>query len=198
MQRTGSSLTALRARILERSPTVFVVAVCLGMLFNTTASAVNTLLSLPLFFDTVFTMVVAALCGPVAGVVTGLGSNVLFDVCIGGPGTSWPFGVINAANGLIVGMSVQKRMFRYGSHVVIVAMIAAVSSALFGAVVAHFFFGGTTGFPVDSITHGLLLTGKPVFWAAFLARIPVNAVDKAIAVLAAFLAYRIVFVHGSN
>jgi energy-coupling factor transport system substrate-specific component len=92
-----------------------------------------------------------------------------------------------------MGLLARHGLFRTGAHVVVAVLLVTVANALLGAAVALAVFGGASGIEVDYISMGLLLTGKPMFWAAFLARIPANLVDKALAVLAAFFAYRAAF-----
>jgi energy-coupling factor transport system substrate-specific component len=193
MQRRASSLVTLRARILERSSLVVAVAVLGGVLVNGFLNLANTALSLPLFLDAIGTAVVAVLFGPVAGAVTGIGSNLFQEVLYGFPGAHWQFGIVNAATGIIMGLLARHGLFRTGAHVVVAVLLVTVASAILGAAVALAVFGGASGIEVDYISMGLLLTGKPMFWAAFLARIPANLVDKALAVLAAFFAYRAAF-----
>lgn len=66
-----------------------------------------------------------------------------------------------------------------------------LANALIGAVVAALFFTGDTGHAVDYVASALYSLGQSVFSAAFLARLPVNVADKAIAVLVAYVAYRL-------
>ncbi len=53
-----------------------------------------------------------------------------------------------------------------------------------------FLFGGTTQSQIDFIVPGLVALGRSVFSAAFQARVLANTVDKSVAVLLEFLAYR--------
>jgi len=198
MQRSSHSVVTLRARILERSIFTVVTAILLGILGNGVFSWINTALSIPLFLDTIFTVTVAALFGPVAGVVTGFMSNIFQEFVFGWDGTNWQFGFVNAASGLIVGLLSRGGLFRTGAHAVIAVVLLTVANALLGAIVAIVVFGGATGIDVDYISMGLMLTGWDVFWAAFLARIPVNLADKGIAVVIGFAIYRAAFVRADD
>jgi energy-coupling factor transport system substrate-specific component len=193
MQRRHSPVITLRARILERSPLVLVAAVAGAILLNGLFNLINTTLSLPLFLDTIATVVVAVLFGPGAAAVTGIGTNLFQEVLYWFPGANWQFGVVNAATGVIMGFLARYGMFRTALHVVVAVLLLTVVNALLGSALAIAVFGGATGIEVDYISMGLVLTGKPMLWAAFLARIPANLVDKAIAVLIAFFVYRATF-----
>ena len=198
MQRTDPSLVTLRALVLERSTFVVVAAVFLGILLNGLTSWVNTILSIPLFLDTIFTLAVGAVLGPLPGALTGFGTNLFHEVIFGFPGTSWPFGIVNAASGVIVGLLAAAGKFHTGIHLVFAVLLLTIANAFLGALVAVLAFGGSTGIEIDYIVMGLLLTGKPVLWAAFLARIPANVVDKAISVLVAYWVYRTAFLHAHD
>lgn len=198
MHRTDSSVIMLRAWVLERSPAVVGVSVVVAILLNGLTSWVSTALSAPLFLDSIFTLVAAVIFGPVVGAITGMGSNLFQELIFGLTGTNWQFGVVNAASGIIMGVLASRGLFRSGAHIVIATLVLTLSNAFLGTLVALFVFGGATGIEVDYISMGLLLTGKSMFWAAFLARVPVNLVDKAISVIVAFYAYRAVFVHADD
>lgn len=198
MQRSSESVVTLRARVLERSTLTVVTAILLGILGNGLFSWINTTLSIPLFLDSIFTVTVAALFGPIAGVLTGVLSNLFQEFIFGLTGTNWQFGVVNGASGLIVGLLSRGGLFRTGAHAVIAVVLLTVANALLGAIVAIVVFGGATGVDVDYISMGLMLTGWDVFWAAFLARVPVNLADKGIAVVVAFAIYRVAFVHADD
>lgn len=198
MQRKHSALVGARALVLERSVPLALGAIIASILLNGALSFVNTALSVPLFLDTIGTCIVGALFGPIAGGLAGVGTNLFMEVIYGFEGVYWLFGIVNGATGVIVGLLVAKGLFRTAGHLAAaIALIAAVNAAL-GAFFATVAFGGSTGTEVDFIATGLLLTGKPMMWAAFLARVPVNLVDKAVAVIAAYAAYRAVFLHNRD
>jgi energy-coupling factor transport system substrate-specific component len=198
MQRSDPAIVTLRALILERSAVVVIVAVLLGILLNGLTSWLNTIFSIPLFLDTIFTLAVGAVFGPVAGAITGLGTGLFHEVIYDFSGTYWPFGVVNAASGIIVGLLAAAGKFHTGLHLVFAVLLLTLANAFLGSLVAVLAFGGATGIEIDYIVMGLLLTGKPVLWAAFLARIPANVVDKALSVLVAYWVYRIAFLHSRD
>jgi energy-coupling factor transport system substrate-specific component len=85
---------------------MIVVGIGINIIGGTLASA----LKLPLFLDTIGTMLSAVLLGPWPGALTGLLSNV-FQGIISGP-TTIPFGIVNAVIGLIVGAIALKRALK--------------------------------------------------------------------------------------
>lgn len=161
---------------------LIVIGIGINIVGGTLASAIK----IPLFLDTIGTMLVAVLLGPWVGALTGLLGNV-FQGIITSP-TTIPFGIVNAAIGLIVGFIALKRGFEDYVTPLIVGVILSVAAPIIGTPIAVYVFGGLTGGGVD-ILYGLLLgSSERIFTSAFLARIPTNLLDKALS------AYLVMFV----
>lgn len=157
-----------------------------GIGINIIGGTLASSLKLPLFLDTIGTMLSAVLLGPWWGALTGVLSNV-FQGIITSP-TTIPFGIVNGAIGLIVGFIAMKRGFEDYITPLIVGAILSVAAPLIGTPIAVYVFGGLTGGGVD-ILYGILLgSTERIFAAAFLARIPTNLVDKALS------AYLVMFI----
>ena len=165
-----------------------VVAAGLNGLFST----INAALSFPFFFDSIWTATIAALFGPVVGVATGILTNFFLEILTGFTLIHYPFGLCNALTGLIVGLMARSGRFRTVNHIVIASLAVTLGNSILGAVIATYLFGGATGIDIDYIMTGLMLAGQSVLTAAFWARIPANLVDKTVAVLTAFLIFRLI------
>lgn len=144
---------------------------------------------MPLFLDSTFTAVTAALFGIIPGILTGLFTNLLQEVIHGFPLYFYPFAVVNMATGLLVGLLVKHGYFRTFFGVFLVIIYTTLVNALLGALIVTILWGGITHSEMDYITKVLIMTGQSVFSSAFVARIFVNLVDKGIAVLIAYLIY---------
>ena len=168
-----------------------VTAWCVGAaLANGGLNHLASVLGLPLFLDTTFTIVVAALFGPVAGGLTGLGSNIANEVFAGLPGYMLAFAPLNVASGLIVGaMRVTGRFETVGDAITALVTVSLVNAAA-GALIVGLLYGGGTHEPIDLVVASLVLSGRSVWMSAFLARIPVNFVDKAPGIIVALMMVR--------
>ncbi len=164
--------------------------VILGGLLNAATSWLNMGLGSPLFFDSIFTAIVAALAGPLAGVATGLASHLFMEAFHGFSGAFLPFALCNMATGLIVGLFARKDGLRASLGPILCALGVTLANAVIGGIVAYFVFGGRTAHASDDLVTALILAGQSLFHAVFWARIPANLVDKAIAVFLAVLAWR--------
>ncbi len=166
------------------------IAAAIGL--NGLFSEINAALSFPFFFDSIWTATIAALFGPIPGIIVGLLTNLFLEVLSDFSLIHYPFGLCNAFTGLIVGLMARSGRFETINHVVIASLAVTLGNSILGAVIATYVFGGATGIDIDYIMTGLMMAGQSVLTAAFWARIPANLIDKAIAVLVAFIIYRLV------
>ncbi len=118
------------------------------------------LLKLPIWLDTIGTMISAILVGPwnaaIAGALTNLIKWITFDPVAG------PYAITNAAIGITLGMLYRKGWFSAKptvSQIIKSGIIIAVVATVISAPITVYMFGGVTGGGVDLITAMLLGTG---------------------------------------
>jgi energy-coupling factor transport system substrate-specific component len=142
----------------------------------------------PLFLDTTGTILSAAILGPFVGALTGLTSNLILGITHNP--VLIPFGIVNTVIGITMGFIVK----RYGLDGIKSLLISIVSvsvmSALAGAVVAFYVFGGVTGAKIDLNIISIMDAGYKLFTSSFLVRLPVNLFDKSISILIAYVIVR--------
>ena len=162
----------------------------MGIVINIVFGTLVSMLKIPLLFlDTIGTIFVAAILGPVYGAVSGGLTNVIQGVLTNPK--SIPFALVNIAIGLIVGFMAKKYKFTYRLSI-ITGLIISVVAPLIGTPIAVWVFGGLTGGGTDIIFTWLLKSGQKIFTAAFIPRITGNFIDKiASCVLVAFLIQRL-------
>jgi len=142
---------------------------------------------LPFFMDSIFTAVAAAVWGPWQGLATAVMTNAFFEVPGGFNGTNLPFAVCGVATALIVWAFVRSGHHRGPLGSILCVAAVTLANSLLGALVATFVFGGGTRSNIDDVVAGFAMFTDSVLTAAFLARIPINFIDKAIAVVPALL-----------
>ncbi|MEI8093683.1 MAG: hypothetical protein WCG80_05685 [Spirochaetales bacterium] len=162
-----------------------ILAPIVAALLNVFLNWANRSLGSPLFADSIFTAVVAAVFGVVPGLAAALLTQLGMEAVLSlqGPfGTALPFVFCGFATALIVGLAAERG--RFLSVLALTAVIAGVTLAnsVIGSVTATFVFGGVTLHTSDFLITGFLLSGQQLLEASFWARVPLNLIDKGIAV----------------
>ena len=156
-------------------------------ILNSLLNLLNHALGLPLFLDSIFTILTAAAFGVWPGILVGLLTNCFMEVMQGLPGYLLPFASVNILSAIIAVMLARRGLFENIGGAVIAIIALALGNALAGAFVVTLVFGGMTHEPVDLIVRSIILTGQSIFTSAFLARVLINTVDKGIAVVIVYL-----------
>jgi energy-coupling factor transport system substrate-specific component len=138
-------------------------------------------LSLPLYLDTIGTVLAAAIAGPVAGVVTGLVSQVLTSLL---GGYMWlAFAPIQVLIALLAALAAA----RGGFHSTPLAMgwgaLVGLAAGAASSIISYFVFGGVTAGGVTAVTTLLRTMGLSLPQSVVLASIGTDLVDKAIVFL---------------
>lgn len=165
---------------------LWLVLVPVGIALNVVGGMLNTTLKLPLFLDTIGTMLVAVTCGPWLGALAGGLSNVI--VSISSPMDMW-FAIVNVLIGLIVGYVALWRGYRDWISPLIAGLLTAIAASIVGPWIAVYIYGGLTGSVLDVAVAGLLKSGQELFSAVFISRVLPNFADK---LLSAFLVFFVV------
>jgi energy-coupling factor transport system substrate-specific component len=105
----------------------------------------------------------------------------------GAGGTALPFVFCGFATALIVGSMARTGHLATTLDLVLAIVAVTLANAVIGSLTATFVFGGITLHSSDFLMTGLLMGGQQLLEAAFWARIPLNLIDKGIAVGVAFL-----------
>lgn len=152
------------------------IMAAMGIVINIVLGTIVSTLQIPLLFlDTMGTILVAAVLGPLAGAMTGGLTNVI-QGAITNPRTI-PFALVNIAIGVIVGLVVRK--FRFDMKTaVITGLVLAIVAPLIGTPISVLMFGGLTGGGTDIMVAWLLASGQRIFTAAFIPRVTGNFIDK--------------------
>ncbi|HEY5432292.1 MAG TPA: ECF transporter S component [Coriobacteriia bacterium] len=162
---------------------LWLVLVPIGIALNVVGGMLNTTLKLPLFLDTIGTMLVAVTCGPWLGALAGGLSNVI--VSIASP-ADMAFALVNILVGLVVGYVAIWRGYRDWISPLIAGLLTAVVASIVGPWIAVYVYGGLTGGVLDIAVAGLMKGGADVFSAAFISRVLPNLADK---LLSAYLVF---------
>jgi energy-coupling factor transport system substrate-specific component len=168
-------------------PGVALIPVCIGL--NVTGHAIAVALKLPLFADSIGTVLGAVLGGPWVGASIGLITNFVSSNTV--DPIAAPYAVVSVAIGFgagLVGYLDQRR--RLADWVALWSVCFLVASLL-STPLNLLLNGGRSGVPLgDTLYSYLVGVHLPTFLASFLAEAAIDAPDKVVTVLAALLIYR--------
>lgn len=172
MERIGRDFTT-------RTLVLIPVAIALNIAIGTTIYN----LKLPIYLDSIGTILVGILAGPWAGALTGLLANV-----IGGAIANYPqltaYAGVAAAIGLLSGLLPETGWLRSWWKVVVIGLITGLVSALLSAPVTAYLFGGVVGnASTDAIIAFFRSRGWDVLPASIAQGLAIDPLDKAVTFL---------------
>ena len=147
----------------------------LAIAVNIVLGIVTSIIKLPLYLDTLGTVLTAALIGPIPGAIVGALTNIItgFMYSI----KDIPFLLVNVAVALIVGFVAKKFKFTYKSAF-ITGLILSVVCPLIGTPIGIALYGGLTGTASDVFVLWLRSSGSSIFAASFIPKVGNNLIDK--------------------
>ena len=147
--------------------------VCVAM--NIVLGIITAALGIPLYLDTLGTVLTAALFGPVPGIIVGALSNIITGLIYSV--RDIPFALVNMAVGLVVGLVAKKFKFTLISAAITGLALSVICPAI-GTPIGIFVYGGLQGNISDIVVTGLVKAGQSIFAASFLTKVGSNLIDK--------------------
>jgi energy-coupling factor transport system substrate-specific component len=167
-----------------------ITAILAAILLNGIFSYINDSMGLPIFMDSIFTIMTAALFGLWPSVAVSLLTNVFIELLNGFPGIYLPFIPVSLFTALITSFFVYKKLFESPTQAFWLIIILVLVNSLTGSLIVSFFFGGFTNLSMDNIVRGIIVAGHSIFSSAFIVRLIANLVDKGPAVILSFFIYK--------
>lgn len=154
----------------------------------TVGQIVGTLTPIPLYLDSLGSVIIGVLAGPAAGALTGILGNVIWGVTINPTVIAFTAGA--AFVGAAAGWAARLGAFRAPWWAVLAGAIAGIPGGALGAPVAAFVFGGGLGVGTGGIVATLQAAGLEMLNATTVQSLASDTADKAIIFLLAFLVLR--------
>jgi energy-coupling factor transport system substrate-specific component len=167
--------------------TITLALMAVAIVLNIVLGQVVSLLKLPVFLDSIGTVLVALLAGPLAGGLTGLLTNLIWGL-ISDP-VAAAFAPVALIIGVAAGLCAKYGLFKKWWLAIISGVIISLALSIIAIPIRVYMFGGVTGSGADFITAYLLATGRDLFSAVIITVISDNLIDK---VVTALLAWAIV------
>ena len=168
-QRGGLSSTALAL-----IPIAIAINVALGQL-------VQSILKLPIYLDSIGTVLVGILLGPLAGAITGLLANIIWGLTLAP--SALPFAAVAAVIGLIAGYAGQYGATQTWWKMALFGVLTGIVAAAISAPIATYVFGGVTGAGTDVLVAMFQNLGASVLGASFAQGAVSDPLDKTITYL---------------
>ncbi|HJU90447.1 MAG TPA: hypothetical protein VJ672_13750 [Gemmatimonadaceae bacterium] len=159
-------------------PTLALALVPRAVALNLALGAVVAALKLPVFLDSVGTILVAALVGPGAAVLTGIASNTVLGL-LSSP-VFFAFIPVTVVIGAIAGLAAKLGAFRSVWSALIAGALLGIVSGAISTLIVIALFGGLTASGTGLVTIALRAVGLPLWPAAAIASIGTDIIDKAI------------------
>lgn len=150
-----------------------------------TGQIVGTMTPLPLYLDSLGTVVIGVIAGPAAGALTGILTNLLWGVTINPTVIAFTAGA--AFIGAAAGWAARLGGFRRIWWAVAAGALAGAPTGLIATPVAAFIYGGGLGVGTGSIVAALQGAGASMLGAATVQGLGSDVADKAIIFALAFL-----------
>lgn len=156
---------------------VTLMAMCVG--FNIIGAFMALTLKLPVYLDTIGTFLSAFLLGPIAGIITGCASAIINGITF--DPISLYFIPVQIVTGLMAGMLFKKGFFK-GKVMIVGTIIVTITSAVVGATIAAYVFGGITSSGSSFIVMYLKEAGVNIITSVFSTQILTDLFDKIIVI----------------
>ncbi len=181
----GAILLVIIARRARDLTTATLTLMAVAIAINIAVGSIAVFLRLPIYLDSIGTVLVGALAGPWAGALTGILSNLIWSI-LPIPGGARPtaafFAPVAGVIGLMAGFWANRGVFQVRTDDVRVGGFLALATGILGAAVAFLIVQSTIGIPDLSATDpDALLANQTQFVLMALAFVIVGVIVGSVA-----------------
>ena len=141
-------------------------------------------LNLPLFLDTIGTTMAAFLAGPWVAAVAGVLTNLVIGLTL--EATSIPFGIVNAAIGIVAGFMAAYGFLRSPGKIILTMLALTAITIITAMPLVVLVFEGVSGSGVDAVTGFFAASGRNMVESVLGQQLLTTPGDKVLTVLLAF------------
>jgi energy-coupling factor transport system substrate-specific component len=152
------------------------VLIAVAIVLNIVVGQLVSLLKLPVFLDSIGTVLVAVLAGPWAGGLAGLLTNLIWGLFTSPVAAA--FAPVAMVIGITAGFCARFGLFRYWWLAILAGLIITVFNAIVAVPIRLYMFGGITGSGADFVTAYMLALGKDLFGSVVVTVFTSNVIDK--------------------
>jgi len=160
------------------------ILISVAVVINIVAGQTVHFLKLPLYLDSIGTVLVGILAGPVPGAIAGVLTNVIWAVIFNPVAAA--FAPVAAITGLFAGWLARAGFFATWWQALIAGAIIAVPSTIVSVPIIVYLFGGVTGGGPDFASAYFLAVGSNLMKSVAFSNLGLNGADKALTALFAW------------
>ena len=173
-------------RLQKDFTTLTLATIPVAIAINIAIGQLVILLKLPVYLDSVGTVLVGLLAGPWAGALTGLLSNLIWGLSGINP-IYTPFAITAAVIGFLAGVFGNIGWFKVLWKWLAAGVLTGIAAALVSAPISAVVFGGVTGTGQDVLVAFFRATGANILQAATLQGLTADPLDKLVTFLLVWL-----------
>ena len=147
------------------------------------------LLKLPLWLDSIGTVLSSMLAGPIIGAIAGIINNIIYGFTA--DPISFVYAITSGVVGLVVGIMAYKGWIASVGKALVLGLVVGLIAATVSTPLNIMFWGGQTGnIWGDALFATLIAQDLPLWFASFADSIVVDVPDKIVTVLISFLIFK--------
>ncbi|PLR86740.1 ECF transporter S component [Bacillus canaveralius] len=147
------------------------------------------LLKLPLWLDSIGTVLASMLAGPIIGALAGAINNIIYGLTL--DPISFVYAISSIAIGLAVGILFYKGLISSWSQAAVAGLIVGLVATVVSTPINVGFWGGQTGNVWGDALYAIILAKTDSIWlASFLDELVVDVPDKLMVVLISYGIFR--------
>lgn len=173
------------SRLRQDFTTITWVMIPVAIAINIAIGQLIILLKIPIYLDSIGTVLVGVLAGPWAGALTGLLSNLIWGFF--GNVIYAPFAGVAAVVGILAGLFAELKWFRSWWKAILAGAITGLVAAILSAPISAYVFGGVTGSGTDVLVAAFRQAGLDVVGASMAQGVASDPLDKAISFFIVYL-----------
>lgn len=161
--------------------TKILALIAVAIVINIVGGQINDLLRLPIFLDSIGTILVAVLAGPIAGGVTGVLTNLIIGLLFAPVAAA--FAPVALVIGVVAGLLARAGWFKAIWQAVLSGVVIAAALTIVAVPIRIYLFGGVTGSGADFFVAYLSSVGQTLLSSVALTVFGSNVADKVLSAL---------------
>ncbi|PTQ55836.1 MAG: hypothetical protein BSOLF_1416 [Candidatus Carbobacillus altaicus] len=146
-------------------------------------------LKLPLWLDSIGTVLASMLAGPIIGAISGAINNIIYGLTM--DPISFVYGITSVFIGLVAGVLAYKGWIGNWGKAVVAGLLVGLTAVIISTPLNVWFWGGQTGnFWGDALFAAVMANTHSLWLASFLDELVVDLVDKVLVVLVSYAIYK--------